>query len=147
VVVPPEVELLEPVESDVEEPVGVAVEVEVAVGSDVGVDVDVLVEVGLAGGDRMLVTVSHRPVRGSMIAHVGEREIWASDTSVPPERSKRVIRSPKLAPRDRCMTTRLKRRPFIVPTPPGSPVEWLADPVLRQFFAGPEMTKPKYSQF
>jgi hypothetical protein len=141
VVVSPEVELLEPVESDVEDPVGVAVEVVVAVG----VDVDVLVEVGLAGGDRMLVTVSHRPVRGSMIAHVGESEIWASDTSVPPERSKRVIRSPKLAPRDRCMTTRLKRRPFIVPIPLGSPVEWLADPVLRQFFAGPEMTKPKYS--
>jgi hypothetical protein len=142
VVLPPEVEPVDPVEPEVL--VWVAVEVEVAVGVDVGVDVEVGVEVV----GRMLVTVSQRPVRGSMIAHVGESEIWASDTSVPPERTKRVITSPKLAPRDRCMTARLKRRPFIVPTPPGS---WVASgPQTRSSESSlppPAMTKPKGSHF
>jgi hypothetical protein len=107
------------------------------------VEVDVVVVVG----DRMLVTVWHRPVRGSMIAHVGESEIWANDASVPPESRRRVITSPKLAPRETCMTARLKRRPFMVPTPPESRVASGPQTPSDSSLPCPTMTKPKYSHF
>jgi hypothetical protein len=97
VVVPLVVEVL-PVAVLVDE-----VEVEVVVLVGVLVVVDVLVGVLMVvvvevGEDRTLVTVWHKPVRGSMIVHVGEMEIWAWETWPPPERSRRVMTSAKLAP-------------------------------------------------
>jgi hypothetical protein len=88
-------------------------ELVVLIGDDVvvvTVGVAVVVEVIVAVGERRLVTVSHRPVMGSMIVHDGDREIWARETSLPLGRRNRVSTSPRLAATESCAIARLKRR-------------------------------------
>jgi hypothetical protein len=86
-------------------------------GEEVAVEVDVAVGLGL----RMLVAVSHSPVTGSRIEHPGDRETWANEASVPPERKTRVIPSPRQDATETCIMARRKRPLFIGRPPPGWP--------------------------